>query len=74
MRFAISGAPAKAEGTEQAPAARNTIKQTTAETIKEAEIAKESIKDTETKGPVAETKEPAEMTNDSTKIEASTGS
>jgi len=43
-------------------------------TIKEAEIAKESIKDTETKGPVAETKEPAEMTNDSTKIEASTGS
>ncbi|WP_027542768.1 PAS domain-containing sensor histidine kinase [Bradyrhizobium sp. WSM2254] len=74
MRFAISGAPAKAEGTEQAPAARNAIEQTTAETIKEAEIAKESIKDTETKGPAAETKEPAEMTNDSTKIEASTGS
>ena len=78
MRFAISGTPAKTEGTEQAPAVKNTREEATAETVKdaakEAEIAKESIKGTETKGPAAETKEPAEKTNDSTKIEASTGS
>jgi len=60
MRFAISGAPAKSEGTEQTPAASNAIVET--------------VKGTETKGPAAETKEPAEKTNDSTKIEASTGS
>jgi two-component system nitrogen regulation sensor histidine kinase NtrY len=63
MRFAISGTPAKAEGTELAPVAKETV----------TEIAKEIVKDTATKEPVAETKEPAEKTNDSTKIEASTG-
>ena len=65
MRFAISGAPAKAEGTEPAPAAK--------ETLKEAEIARESVEVPETKAPASGTKEPAEKTNESTKIEASTG-
>jgi len=60
MRFAISGAPAKSEGTVQASSAANAV----------TDIAKPP----ETKPPAAETKEPAEMTNDSTKIEASTGS
>ncbi|MET4514407.1 ATP-binding protein [Bradyrhizobium sp. 482_C4_N1_1] len=59
MRFAISGAPAKSEGTVQASLAANAV----------TDIAKPP----ETKPPAAETKEPAEMTNDSTKIEASTG-
>jgi two-component system nitrogen regulation sensor histidine kinase NtrY len=65
MRFAISGAPAKAEGAEQAPAAKEVTK----------DVVTEAVKDTtpETKEPAAETKEPAEKTNDSTKIEASTG-
>jgi two-component system nitrogen regulation sensor histidine kinase NtrY len=70
MRFAISGAPPKSEGAEQAPAAE--AKGTAQPDIKET--AKESTKAPETKGPAAETKEPAEKTNDSTKIEASTGS
>ncbi|WP_409188686.1 ATP-binding protein [Bradyrhizobium sp. RDM4] len=69
MRFAISGAPAKSEGSEPAPAAKQTVK----DTAKEAEIASESVKDPETKEPASGTKEPAEKTNDSTKIEASTG-
>ncbi len=69
MRFAISGAPAKSEGSEPAPAAKETLK----DTAKEAEIASESVKDPETKAPASGTKEPAEKTNDLTKIEASTG-
>jgi two-component system nitrogen regulation sensor histidine kinase NtrY len=59
MRFAISGAPAKSEGTVQASPAANAV----------TDIAKPP----ETKQPAAETKEAAEMTNESTKIEASTG-
>ena len=59
MRFAISGAPAKSEGTVQASPAANAV----------TDIAKPP----ETKQPAAETKEAAEKTNDSTKIEASTG-
>ncbi|MGY4454122.1 nitrogen fixation/metabolism regulation signal transduction histidine kinase [Bradyrhizobium sp. i1.3.1] len=59
MRFAISGAPAKGEGTVQASSAANAV----------TDIAKPP----ETKQPAAETKEAAEKTNDSTKIEASTG-
>lgn len=66
MRFAISGQPAKAEGAEQAPVAREITKDAVTGPAKEAAP--------ETKGPAAETKEPAEKTNDSTKIEASTGS
>src|SRR3954449_7138871 len=66
MRFAISGAPAKSEGAE--PAAEATAKPDIGET------ATQSVKDPETKQAAAETKEPAEKTNDSTKIEASTGS
>lgn len=77
MRFAISGAPAKAEGTEPAPAAKEATKETVKDTAKEAEVAKESVEQSvnapETKGPAPETKEPAEKTNDLTKIEASTG-
>jgi len=65
MRFAISGAPAKSEGAE--PAAEATAKPDIGET------ATQSVKDPETKQAAAETKEPAEKTNDSTKIEASTG-
>ncbi|MBR1127618.1 sensor histidine kinase NtrY-like [Bradyrhizobium iriomotense] len=66
MRFAISGQPAKSQGAEQAPEpmARPDIKET----------SKETGKDLETKGPAAGTKGPDEKTNDSTKIEASTGS
>ena len=70
MRFAISGTPAKAEGTEAAPS----VKTPTTDTAKEADIASETVKAQETKEPAAETKQPAEMTNDSTKFEASTGS
>jgi len=66
MRFAISGAPAKSEGAE--PSAAATTKPEIGET------ATQSVKDPETKEAAAETKEPAEKTNDSTKIEASTGS
>jgi two-component system, NtrC family, nitrogen regulation sensor histidine kinase NtrY len=62
MRFAISGAPAKTEGAEAAT--RPEI----------GETATPSVKDPETKQAAVETKEPAEKTNDSTKIEASTGS
>src|SRR3954469_21809986 len=66
MRFAISGAPAKSEGAE--PAGGATTKPESGET------ATQSGKDPETKQAADETKEPAEKTNDSTKIEASTGS
>jgi two-component system nitrogen regulation sensor histidine kinase NtrY len=66
LRFAVSGAPAKSEAAE--PAAEATTKPGIGETVTE------SVKDLETKGPAAETKEPAEKTNDSTRIEASTGS
>src|SRR3954466_7454249 len=66
MRFAISGAPAKSEGAE--PAGGATTKPESGET------ATQSGKDPETKQAAVETKEPAEKTNDSTKIEASTGS
>jgi two-component system nitrogen regulation sensor histidine kinase NtrY len=62
MRFAISGQPAKSETVEAAPAAK--------------EVSKEAVKESageSTKGPAVETKQPAEKTNDSTKIEASTG-
>ena len=62
MRFAISGAPAKADGAEAAT--RPEI----------GETATPSVKDPETKQVAVETKEPTEKTNDSTKIEASTGS
>lgn len=61
MRFAISGAPTKGEGAEQTPA------------VKEPEAAEAAAKSQETKEPAGETKVPAEKTNDSTKIEASTG-
>ncbi|WP_456838465.1 ATP-binding protein [Bradyrhizobium sp. USDA 4486] len=62
LRFAISGQPAKSETAEAAPAAKD--------------VAGAAVKDQaqETKRLSAETKEPAEVTNDSTKIEASTGS
>src|SRR4051812_34445909 len=66
MRFAIAGAPAKSEGAE--PAAAATTKPESGET------ATQSLKDPETKEAAVETKEPAEKTNDSTKIKASTGS
>lgn len=66
MRFAISGHPAKAEAAEQAPAAGEMTKETT-------EAVTEIAKDPETKQAAAGTKEPEEKTNDSTKIEASTG-
>ena len=71
MRFAISGTPAKAEGTEQAPAAKETVKETVTDAAKETVM--ETVKDPETKEPASGTKEPEEKTNDSTKIEASTG-
>ncbi|MHC2619338.1 two-component system nitrogen regulation sensor histidine kinase NtrY [Bradyrhizobium huanghuaihaiense] len=84
MRFAISGQAKKAEGAEQAPVAKEgmkegakdaaeaPVKDATAPDIKETPA--DSIKAQETKEPAAETKEAAEKTNDSTKIEASTGS
>ncbi|UWU81043.1 PAS domain-containing sensor histidine kinase [Bradyrhizobium huanghuaihaiense] len=77
MRFAISGQAKKAEGAEQAPA-KEAVKVATPETAKDAAGAQASdpVKDMapETKEPAAGTKEPDEKTNDSTKIEASTGS
>jgi len=78
MRFAISGAPPKSEGTEQAPVAKEAVTKTAKDAAGAQAVApvKEPVKDLaqETKEPAAETKEPAEKTNDSTKIEASTGS
>ncbi|AWM07499.1 sensor histidine kinase [Bradyrhizobium symbiodeficiens] len=75
MRFAISGLPAKAEGAEQAPVG---AEQAPAAAVKDATggQAGAPVKDLaqETNKPAAETKEAAEKTNDSTKIEASTGS
>src|SRR6266704_122862 len=44
MRFAISGTPAKAEGTEPSPAAKDTNTETVEDSAKEAEIAQESAK------------------------------
>jgi two-component system nitrogen regulation sensor histidine kinase NtrY len=81
MRFAITGAPAKAERIEPAPAAKEANKGTVKDTAKEAEIAQEPVKESvkesveapATKEPASGTKEPEEKTNDSTKIEASTG-
>ncbi|MGL9617682.1 PAS domain-containing sensor histidine kinase [Bradyrhizobium sp. U531] len=66
MRFAVSGQPAKSEGAEPAPAAKDGAREPAAEPAKDAAQ--------ETKEPAAETKEAAEKTNDSTKIEASTSS
>lgn len=80
MRFAISGQPAKSEGTSLAPAeaTRPEAKETVAESAKgpvsSADSSQGFSQAPETKQPAAETKEPAEKTNDSTKIEASTGS
>lgn len=65
MRFAVSGQPAKPA--EQAPAA---IETTSGPDSTQAE----SVKNQDTKEPSGGTKEPAEETNESTKIEASTGS
>ncbi|AMA58145.1 sensor histidine kinase NtrY-like [Bradyrhizobium sp. CCGE-LA001] len=62
MRFAISGQPAKSDGA--VPVAHDAARPG----------LKESGQDLATKEPAAETKEPAEKTNDLTKIEASTGS
>ena len=70
MRFAISGEAKKAEGAEQAPA-KEAVKDATAPEIKAATA--DSVTAQETKQPAGETKELAEKTNDSTKIEASTG-
>ncbi|MDA9465449.1 sensor histidine kinase NtrY-like [Bradyrhizobium sp. CCBAU 53415] len=74
MRFAVSGQPAKSETTEPAPAAE--AKEVTETTSKSGikQTVTESIKNQETKEPDAGTKEPAEKTNESPKIEASTGS
>ncbi|TWB04633.1 sensor histidine kinase NtrY-like [Bradyrhizobium stylosanthis] len=78
MRFAITGQPAKGQGAEQAPepAAKPDTKDTPPESPRESgqQSVKDSDKGLETKESAAQTKEPAEMTNDSTKIEASTGS
>ncbi|WFU21218.1 PAS domain-containing sensor histidine kinase [Bradyrhizobium sp. CB1717] len=80
MRFAISGQAKKAEGAEQAPAAKEEAKDAAEAPAKDAtapdtkETPADSIKAQETKEPAAGTKEPEEKTNDSTKIEASTGS
>ena len=83
MRFAISGEAKKAEGAEQAPPVKELVKDAGEATAKEAveaastpEIkaaAADSVTSQETKQAAAETKEPAKKTNDSTKIEASTG-
>jgi two-component system nitrogen regulation sensor histidine kinase NtrY len=72
MRFAITGQPAKSGGAEPAPAANEATKPENKAAV--AESVKKSSNDLETKEPAAGTKEPAEKTNDSTKIEASTGS
>ncbi|MCK1424768.1 PAS domain-containing sensor histidine kinase [Bradyrhizobium sp. 180] len=68
LRFAISGQPAKSETAEPAAAAKEATKSDNKQAVTE------SIKDPETKEPAAGTKKPTEKTNDSTKIEASTGS
>jgi two-component system nitrogen regulation sensor histidine kinase NtrY len=76
MRFAISGAPAKGEGAEQAPAVKEPAQEAAEVAIKDAttaDIKADTVTSPETKETTAETKEPAEKTNDSTKIEASTG-
>lgn len=79
MRFAISGTPAKGEGAEEAAAVKEPAKQAAEAAVKDAttpeiqEIAADSVTSPETTETTAETKEPAEKTNDSTKIEASTG-
>ncbi|MDA9529357.1 sensor histidine kinase [Bradyrhizobium sp. CCBAU 25338] len=70
MRFAITGQPAKSGGAEPAP--NEAIKPENKAAVTES--VKKSSNDLETKEPAAGTKEPAEKTNDSTKIEASTGS
>lgn len=63
LRFAISGQPAKSEAA--APPAKDSAGERTSAPVKgQAQ---------ETNEPSAETKEPAEKTNDSAKIEASTG-
>lgn len=72
MRFAVSGQPAKSATTEQVPAA-NAATETTSKADITQTVA-ESVANQATKEPAAGTKEPAEKTNDSTKIEASTGS
>lgn len=71
MRFAISGQPAKSEAAEPAPPVKGTTETTSKPEIKDA--VTEPIQGPQTKEPAAGTNEPAEMTNDSTKIEASTG-
>ena len=68
MRFAVSGQPAKPA--EQAPAAKEAL----ATTSRPDGTQTESVKNQDTKEPSGGTKEPAEKTNDSIKIEASTGS
>lgn len=80
MRFAISGEAKKAEGAVQAPAVKEPAKDPAEATAKAGatadikETAADSVAAQETKEPAAETKGPAEKTNDSPKIEASTGS
>ncbi|OPY95664.1 PAS domain-containing sensor histidine kinase [Bradyrhizobium sacchari] len=66
MRFAISGQAKKAEGAEPAPVAKDAAGAQASDPVKDMAP--------ETKEPAAGTKEPDEKTNDSTKIEASTGS
>lgn len=70
MRFAISGQPAKSGGAEPAPSETTKPENKAAVT----ESVNKSSSELETKEPPAGTKEPAEKTNESTKIEASTGS
>nr|GAJ35333.1 nitrogen regulation protein ntrY [Bradyrhizobium sp. DOA9] len=72
MRFAVSGQPAKSATTEQVPAANATTETTSKADI--TQMVTESVANQQTKEPSGGTKEPAEKTNDSTKIEASTGS
>ncbi|MDN3273735.1 PAS domain-containing sensor histidine kinase [Frankia sp. RB7] len=69
MRFAVSGEAKRAEGAEVA--AKEAVKEANTPEIKAA--AADSVTAQETKHPPGETKEPSEKTNDSTKIEASTG-
>lgn len=66
MRFAISGQAKKAEGAEPTSAAKDAAGAQASDPVKDMAP--------ETKEPAAGTKEPDEKTNDSTKIEASTGS
>ncbi|WP_368508032.1 PAS domain-containing sensor histidine kinase [Bradyrhizobium lupini] len=65
MRFAIAGAPAKSEGRTGSRGNDQAGKRRNGYAIPQ---------DPETKEAAVETKEPAEKTNDSTKIKASTGS